>query len=149
MKKTRRTSRVGENVRDALVQILRTDIKGFDLGWSSISEVEVAPDLHYARVYVTGLEEEATKKKVEELREVAGQVRHHLGRRIHLRYTPELDFRYDETAMRALRIETILREVMPPKSEEEGEESEGEADESVAESDAENENDDDGDVTAS
>lgn len=115
MKKTRRTSRVGENVRDALVQILRTDIKGFDLGWSSISEVEVAPDLHYARVYITGLEEEATKAKVEELREVAGQVRHHLGRRIHLRYTPELDFRYDETAMRALRIETILREVMPPQ----------------------------------
>jgi ribosome-binding factor A len=120
MKKTRRTSRVGENVRDALVQILRTDIKGFDLGWSSISEVEVAPDLHYARVFITGLDEEATKKKVEELREVAGQVRHHLGRRIHLRYTPELDFRYDETAMRALRIETILREVMPPKSDEEG-----------------------------
>ncbi|HEY0139589.1 MAG TPA: 30S ribosome-binding factor RbfA [Thermoanaerobaculia bacterium] len=111
---------MGENVRDALVQILRTDIKGFDLGWSSISEVEVAPDLHYARVFITGLDEEATKKKVEELREVAGQVRHHLGRRIHLRYTPELDFRYDETAMRALRIETILREVMPPKSDEEG-----------------------------
>lgn len=126
MKKTRRTSRVGENVRDALVQILRSDIKGFDMGWSSISEVEVSPDLHYARVYITGLEEEATKAKVDELREVAGQVRHHLGRRIHLRYTPELDFRYDETAMRALRIETILREVMPPKEEEAEEDGERE-----------------------
>ena len=49
------------------------------------------------------------------------QVRHALGKRIHLRYTPELDFRYDETAMRALRIETILREVMPPSAENEGE----------------------------
>ena len=114
MKKTRRTSRVGENVRDALVQILRTDIRDFDMGWSSISEVEVAPDLHYARVYVTGLKEEDTKATVEELRRVAGQVRHHLARRINLRYTPELDFRYDETAMRALRIETLLREVIPP-----------------------------------
>jgi ribosome-binding factor A len=119
MKKTRRTSRVGENVRDALVQVLRTDVRGFDMGWSSISEVEVAPDLHYARVYITGLKEEDTKATVEELRRVAGQVRHHLGKRIHLRYTPELDFRYDETAMRALRVETILREVMPPKSEDE------------------------------
>jgi ribosome-binding factor A len=115
MKKTRRTSRVGENVRDALVQILRTDIRDFDFGWSSISEVEVAPDLHYARVYITGLKDEETKKTVEELRRVAGQVRHHLARRINLRYTPELDFRYDETAMRALRVETILREVLPPK----------------------------------
>ncbi len=117
MKKTRRTSRVGENVRDALVQVLRSDIKGFDLGWSSISEVEVSPDLQYARVYITGLEEEETKKTVEELRRVAGQVRHHLGRRIHLRYTPELDFRYDETAIRALRVETLLREVIPPNPE--------------------------------
>ena len=117
MKKTRRTSRVGENVRDALVQILRSDIRDFDLGWSSISEVEVAPDLHYARVYITGLKEEDTKATVEELRRVAGQVRHHLARRINLRYTPELDFRYDETAMRALRVETLLREVIPPNQE--------------------------------
>jgi len=117
MKKTRRTSRVGENVRDALSQIFRTDLKGVDLGWSSISEVEVSPDLHYAKVYITGLKEEETKEVVEELRRVAGQVRHHLGKRIHLRYTPELDFRYDETAMRALRIETLLREVIPPREE--------------------------------
>jgi len=119
MKKTRRTSRVGENVRDALVQVLRTDVRGFDMGWSSISEVEVSPDLHYAKVHITGLEEEDTRQTVEELRRVAGQVRHALGKRIHLRYTPELDFRYDETAMRALRVETILREVLPPKPEDE------------------------------
>lgn len=120
MKKTRRTTRVGENIRDALVQVLRTDVRDFDMGWSSISEVEVAPDLHYAKVYVTGLKEEDTKATVDELRRVAGQARHHLARRLNLRYTPELDFRYDETAMRALRIETILHEVMPkgPKSDE-------------------------------
>jgi len=116
MKKTRRTSRVGENVRDALAQVLRTDLKDVNVGWSSISEVEVSPDLHYARVYMTGLKEEDTKKAVEELRKVAGTIRYLLGKRIHLRYTPELDFRYDETAMRALRIETILHEVMPPNT---------------------------------
>lgn len=126
MKKTRRTSRVGENVRDALAQILRTELQGVDLGWVSISEVEVSPDLHYARVYMTGLKEEETKKAVEELRRLAGQIRHALGKRIHLRYTPELDFRYDETAMRALRVETLLREVIPPNPENETAEEEGE-----------------------
>ena len=118
MKKTRRTSRVGENVRDALVEVFRHDLKEVDVGWSSISEVEVSPDLHYARVYVTGLEEEKTKETVEALRQVAPRIRHYLGRRIHLRFTPELDFRYDETAMRASRIELILSEVMPKKGEE-------------------------------
>jgi ribosome-binding factor A len=123
MKKTRRTSRVGENVRDALAQVLRTDLKDVNIGWSSISEVEVSPDLQYARVYMTGLKEEDTKEAVEALRRVAGKVRHLLGNRIHLRYTPELDFRYDETAMRALRVETILREVMPPETNEDKEDS--------------------------
>jgi ribosome-binding factor A len=113
MKKTRRTSRVGENVRDALVEVFRHDLKDVKLGWCSISEVEVSPDLHYAKVYVTGLKEEDSKATVEALRKVAPKIRHFLGKRIQLRYTPELDFRYDETAMRALRIETLIREHVP------------------------------------
>lgn len=119
MKKTRRTTRVGENVRDALAQVLRLDIKDVDVGWSSISEVEVSPDLHYARVHVTGLKEDETRATVETLRKLAPKIRHFLGKRIQLRYTPELDFRYDETAMRALRVETLLREVIPPNPENE------------------------------
>ncbi len=117
MKKTRRTSRVGENIRNALVEVFRQDLKGVELGWSSINDVEVSPDLQYARVYITGLKEEDTKKAVEDLRAVAPRIRHLLGRRIHLRFTPELDFRYDETAMRASRIELILSQVIPPNAE--------------------------------
>ena len=115
MKKTRRTSRVGENVRDALVEVFRHDLKDVQLGWCSISDVEVSPDLHYAKVFVTGLKEDDAKATVESLRKVAPKIRHFLGKRIHLRYTPELDFRYDETAMRALRIESLIREHVPPE----------------------------------
>ena len=117
MKKTRRTSRVGENVRDALVEVFRHDLKDVQLGWCSISDVEVSPDLHYAKVYVTGLKEDDAKATVEALRKVAPKIRHFLGKRIHLRYTPELDFRYDETAMRALRIESLIREHVPAEAE--------------------------------
>ena len=121
MKKTRRTSRVGENVRDALAEVLRRDISDVRIGWSSISEVEVSPDLHYAKVYMTGLKEEDTKADVEMLRKLAPKIRHFLGKRLKLKYTPELDFRYDETAMKALRVETLLRDVIPPNPENEEE----------------------------
>jgi ribosome-binding factor A len=121
MKKTRRTSRVGENVRDALAEVLRRDISDVRIGWSSISEVEVSPDLHYAKVFMTGLKEEDTKADVEMLRKLAPKIRHFLGKRLKLKYTPELDFRYDETAMKALRVETLLREVIPPNPENEDE----------------------------
>jgi len=110
MKKTRRTSRVGEMVRDALVEVFRHDLKT-DLGFTSITDVEVSPDLHFARVYISGLKEDETRVIVDRLRDLSGRVRKFLGQRIRLRYTPELDFQYDETTMRASRIEEILMKV--------------------------------------
>jgi len=112
MKKTRRTSKVGEMVREALVEVFRHDLKT-DLGFTSITEVEVSPDLHFARVYISGLKEDETREVAERLQDLRGRVRKFLGARIRLRYTPELDFRYDETTMRASRIEEILMQVAP------------------------------------
>ena len=110
MRKTRRTSRVGESVRDALVEVLRFDLKDVALGLASITEVEVSPDLHFARVYVSGLNEEEVRNVVGALQERRGRIRSYLGKRIRLRYTPELDFKYDDTAARAGRIEALLKE---------------------------------------
>ena len=111
MKKTRRTSRVGEMVRDALVEVLRHDLKNVDIGFASITGVDVSPDLHFARVYISGLNEEQTRDAVEQLQHARGAARRFLGQRIRLRYTPELDFQYDDTAMKASRIESILHDV--------------------------------------
>jgi len=113
MKKTRRTSKVGAMIRDALVEVLRHDLKSAPLGLVSITEVDVSPDLHFARVYVSGFEEKETQQKVKELQDAKGRIRGFLGKRIHLRYTPELDFKYDETTMRASRIEALLIEHAP------------------------------------
>jgi len=111
MRKTRRTSRVGESVRDALVEVLRFDMKDLGMGLASITEVEVSPDLHFARVFVSGLKEDETRALVDELQQRRGRIRGFLGKRIRLRYTPELDFRFDETTMRASRIEGLLSEI--------------------------------------
>jgi len=111
MKKTRRTSRVGEMVRDALVEVLRHDLKNVNIGFASITGVDVSPDLHFARVYISGLNEEQTRDAVEQLQHARGAARRFLGQRIRLRYTPELDFKFDDTTMRASRIESILHDV--------------------------------------
>lgn len=116
MKKTRRTSRVGENVRDALVEVFRHDLKGVTLGLTSITGVDVSPDLHYARVYISGLKEEETKQVVRDLQNARGRVRGFLGKRIRLRYTPELDFKYDEAPERGGRIEHLLDELKKERS---------------------------------
>jgi ribosome-binding factor A len=111
MRKTRRTSRIGETVRDALVEVFRHDLKDARLTLVSITAVEVSPDLHFARVFISGLNEDETKKIAHDLNGQSGRVRHFLGKRIRLRYTPELDFRYDETTARAGRIEMLLHQI--------------------------------------
>jgi ribosome-binding factor A len=118
MKKTRRTSRVGENVRDALVEVFRHDLKEIQLGLTSITGVDVSPDLHYARVFMSGFKEDETKQTIEALQNLRGKVRHHLGKRIRLRYTPELDFKYDEAPERGGRIESLLAEINRTKTDE-------------------------------
>ena len=99
-------------IRDTLVQVLREDAK-IDMGLTSITGVDVSPDLHFARVFISGLKEDETKAAVKELQGAKGRIRGALGKRIHLRYTPELDFKYDETTMRASRIEELLMQVKP------------------------------------
>lgn len=100
-------------LRDALVEVIRQDLKHVDMGLCSITGVDVSPDLHFARVYVSGFKEDNTRNVVDHLQTARGRIRGYLGKRIHLRYTPELDFKYDETTMRASRIESILMEVAP------------------------------------
>ena len=117
MRKTRRTSRVGESVRDALVEVFRQELKDLSLGLTSITGVEVSPDLHFARVYISGLDEKETKDIVLELQQRKGFIRSQLGKRVRLRSTPEIDFKFDETSMRASRIEDLLAGInKEPKS---------------------------------
>ena len=124
MKKTRRTSKVGETIRDALVEIFRHDLKDVNVGLSSITAVDVSPDLHFARVYISGYKENETRDVVKQLQNARGAVRRFLGKRIRLRYTPELDFKYDEAPERGGRIEFLLdqirKEQKPPDDDNNG-----------------------------
>ena len=100
-------------IRNALVEVLRHDVKDISLGLTSITEVEVSPDLHLARVFLSSLTEEEAKATVKALQNARGRIRHALGQRIHLRFTPDLEFKYDDTPIRAGRIEDLLQKVMP------------------------------------
>jgi len=111
MRKTRRTSRVGETLRGAIVEVFRHDLKDQRLAMVTVTGAEISTDLHFARIFISGLNAEETVQIARDLNAQKGRIRHFLGQRIHLRYTPELDFRYDETGARAGRIEELLSEI--------------------------------------
>ena len=63
----------------------------------SITHVETTPDLRYAKVYVSFLEEERANDAIKGLKSAGGYLRRELGRALQLRYTPELVWALDDS----------------------------------------------------
>ena len=63
----------------------------------SITHVETTPDLRYAKVYASFLQEEKAADALKGLKSAGGWLRRELGRALQLRYTPELVWELDDS----------------------------------------------------
>ena len=63
----------------------------------SITHVEATPDLRYAKVYVSFLEEAKAKDAMKGLQSAGGWIRREVGNELKLRYTPELVWALDDS----------------------------------------------------
>ena len=78
-------------------------------GTWSILRAEVTRDLRYCKVRVSVLEPEKRKDVMAALKSAAGFIRRELGRRVELRYVPELLFEMDTNIAYAAHISEILK----------------------------------------
>lgn len=125
MKRTRRSSQVGEKLRDELSRIIRRELNDPDLMLTSITDVEMAPDLHFAKVWISALGDDAQKKNaLEAIRRSDGRIRRFLAESRAFRFIPEIDWKIDQSVDYASRIEEALKNVIPPNPENEPDESE-------------------------
>ncbi len=106
---TRRTRQVGELLREELTDIIRRDVKDPRVGFMSITQVEVPPDLRSARVFISvlGTEEERAATLIA-LRSAARYIRRQLKPRLRMRQIPELEFRDDRSMEHAQQIAETL-----------------------------------------
>jgi ribosome-binding factor A len=114
-----RAVQVGGQVREEIMQIIRRDLKDPRIGFVSITEVRMSPDLRSARVRVSVLGgEEEGRATLAGLRSATGLIRHQLGRRLqNLKFTPDLRFELDPSIEYSVRISKTLREILPPQEE--------------------------------
>lgn len=108
---TRRTRQVGELLKEELTDIIRKEVKDPRIGFMSITEVDVTPDLRQARVYVSVLSEEERQGTMDALTSAAAFIRHHLKPRLRMRQIPMLEFRGDRSMEYAQHITETLREI--------------------------------------
>ena len=108
-----RPDRVGEQIRDAVAEILaRGEVHDPGIGFITLTRVQVTPDLQIARVFYTTLgDPKARKDTARALERATPFFRRQIGGRLRLRRVPELEFRFDETIEHQDRIEQILRDL--------------------------------------
>ena len=118
-----RTDQVGAQVRAEIMDIIRRDLKDPRIGFVSITNVRMSPDLRSARVRISVLGDEAQQQQsLSGLRSATGLIRRHLGRRLeNLKFSPELRFEIDDSIEYSVHISKRLREVLPPPGEKAGE----------------------------
>lgn len=107
-----RAEKLREFLKEEVSQIIQRELKDPRIGFVSITDVEVSVDLRHARIFVSVLGDDTAKaKSMEGLRSAQRYIRGELGKRMQMRYTPEVTFRLDESIERGTRIVSLLREV--------------------------------------
>ena len=100
-----RINRINEEIQKELSSLLRTvkdpRVQGTMI---SITRVETTPDLRYAKIYASFLQEEKAADALKGLKSASGYLRRELGSALNLRYTPELVWELDDSITYGARM---------------------------------------------
>ena len=119
-KENPRLGRIDEEYRKELSQIIGYELKNPNVtGLISVTKVKVTSDLKFAKVYVSILNSKNVKDTLAALKKSSGYIRTELAKRDNLRNTPELIFELDDSIEYGAKIDSILKEIMPKKDEQE------------------------------
>jgi ribosome-binding factor A len=101
--------RVDEAIREVLSDAVFSDLKDPRIGFVTVTDVKTSPDLRHARVYVSVLgDEQAREASLAGLRSAHGMLQRRIAGELRMKRTPTLEFHYDDTTDRAMRLEELL-----------------------------------------
>jgi ribosome-binding factor A len=113
----KRTERVGDQIQLEIADILSRRMRDPRVGFVTVTSVDVTADLKQAWVYVTVLQEgEQGNEAMATLARATGFIRRELGRRLRLRYVPELTFVRDPSVDQVRRVMSLLDELHGEKT---------------------------------
>lgn len=107
-----KNTRINGEVQRELSTIIR-ELKDPRVGiMTSVTAVDVTPDLKFCKVYISVLGDEQTKADtMAGLKSAAGFIRRELARTVNLRNTPEIKFIMDESIEYGMRMSKLIDEV--------------------------------------
>ncbi len=110
MENSRRRDRVGSLIQRELSEILQRAIKDPRLALCTVTHAEVSADLKYVDVKVSVIgDAEQKDNAIAGLKSATGFLRREIGRRLTLRYSPELRFALDDSVDHLMKIDELLK----------------------------------------
>ena len=108
-----KNTRINGEVMKELSLIIRQEIKDPRIHMmTSVTSVEVAPDLKTCKAYISVLgDEERAKEAITGLKSAVGYIRRELARRVNLRNTPEISFVLDQSIEHGVNMSRLIDEV--------------------------------------
>jgi len=111
---TRRTERVNELLREELSQLIQRELKDprLERGLTTVTEVDVSPDLRHANVFVSHLGDAAERDGVlRALTSASHFLQAELTKRLKMRQVPAFTFRFDVSIERGARLAELIQRV--------------------------------------
>jgi ribosome-binding factor A len=106
-----RMRRVNEAVREVLSARIAEGLNDPRIGFVTLTSVDTSPDLRQARVYVSVLGSESERAEtMAGLGSAHGLLQQAIGRELRMKRTPTLQFVFDESIDRGMRISELLDE---------------------------------------
>ena len=121
-----RIGRINEEIQRELAELIRSLKDPRTQTMISITHVDTTPDLRYAKVFVSVLEDARSKEALKGLKSAAGWLRRELGSRLQLRYTPELVFQLDDSLKYGAHMFDLLEKLERQEASREAEKSDDE-----------------------
>lgn len=107
-----RSDRLAHELRNEISTIIARELKDPRVGFATITNAKVSPDLRYARIFVSVFgSPEQQKETLAALNRAVGFIRRQISGRLKLRHSPELQFSFDDSIEHGARMDELLAQV--------------------------------------
>jgi ribosome-binding factor A len=107
-----RSDRLAHELKNEVSNLIAREMRDPRVGFATVTEAKVSPDLSHARIYVSVLgSTEEQRTTLAALNRASGFLRRALGTRLKLRKSPQITFTLDQTIERGARMSQIIAQV--------------------------------------
>lgn len=110
-----KNKRVESNIQVALAKIISRELKNSNVGFTTITSVELTNDYSFATIYINVIGN--TEKTIKALKSSTGFIKSCLAKEVQIRKIPNLIWKYDHSLEAGTKIEKILKNLNDKKDE--------------------------------